>query len=397
MKICARLFCGAAYNFSMKLLHDICIRSVLIFCAMIAILQARGAKPHGELTVYFGTTARAAGQGIYFSRFDLRTGKLSEPELAAEIKNPSFLAIHPNKHFLYSVGESNSVNAFEIDSNSGQLKFLNRESSGGKGPTHLIVDKKGKAVLVANYGGGSVSVLPIQKNGSLGALTAFIQHTGSSVNPKRQTHPYAHSVNLSPDNRFAFVADLGLDKMMIYRFDSRKISLATNEPAFAIVPPGSGPRHSAFHPNGRILYVVNEMGCSVTVFNYDAKRGALTELQTISALPPGEKLREAFTGAEIAVHPSGKFVFASIRGHDSIAIFNVDPKSGKLNYVESQSTEGKTPRNFGMDPTGKFLLAANQDSNTVVVFKIDSQTGRLERTGQVLEIPAPVCVEFLKP
>jgi 6-phosphogluconolactonase len=273
------------------------------------------------------------------------------------------------------------------------LTFLNRVSSGGAGPCHLVVDKTGKNVLVVNYGSGSTAVLPLEADGRLKEASSFVQHQGSSIDKKRQQGPHAHSVNLSADNRFAMVADLGLDQVLVYRFDAAKGSITPNEPPFAAVKPGSGPRHFAFHPGGKFAYVINEMASTVTAFTYDAARGVLKETQTITTLPAD------FSGvnhtAEVQVHPSGKFVYGSNRGHNSIAVFTVDVKKGTLTSVEQVSTQGKTPRNFGIDPTGRWLLAANQDTDNVVVFRIDAKTGRLTPTGQVLEVGAPVCVKFV--
>lgn len=368
-----------------------------------AVTNTANAK---ELLVYFGTFTKKGGKGIYVSRLDLATGKLSAPELAGETTNPGFLAIHPNDKFLYAVGELNppadkttsgAVNAFSIDSKTGKLTFLNQQPSSGRGPAHLTVDKSGKCVLVANYGGGSISAIPIQKDGRLGKPTASIQHVGSSVNPQRQKQPYAHSINVDPKNNFAFVADLGMDKVMIYKLDAEKGTLVANDPAFASVTPGAGPRHFAFHPNGKFAYVINEMSCTVTAFSYDAKRGELKSLQSISTLPEGQKVEPGLSTAEVQVHPSGKFLYGSNRGHDSITAFAIDEKTGKLKPIQNESTQGKVPRNFGIDPTGKFLLAANQDSDTVVVFRIDQKTGHLVATGQKLDVPTPVCVKFLAP
>jgi 6-phosphogluconolactonase len=334
---------------------------------------------------------------------DPGTGALTEPELAAEIRNPSFLAIAPNRKFLYAVGEiddfngkrTGAVNAFSIDGASGKLTLLNQQSSEGTGPAHVAVDKSGKVVLVANYGGGSVSALPVQADGKLGEATSKIQHTGSSVNPSRQKEPHAHSFNLAPDNRFAFAADLGLDKIFIYKLDSEKGTLTPNDPPFGVVKPGSGPRHFAFHPNGRFAYVINEIVCTVTAFSYDAKRGALTEIETVSTLPPDEAMKPSYSTAEVQVHPSGKFVYGSNRGHNTIVVYAVDQKTGRLTWVENQSTQGKTPRNFGIEPGGRFLLAANQDSDDVFVYRIDLNTGKLTPTGASVKVGAPVCVKFL--
>jgi 6-phosphogluconolactonase len=258
----------------------------------------------------------------------------------------------------------------------------------------VIVDQTGRNALVANYGGGSVSVLPIGKDGSLATATAFIQHQGSSVDPRRQQGPHAHSINLDAANRFAFAPDLGLDKILVYRFDAAAGTLAANDPAWAAVAPGSGPRHFAFHPNGKFAYVINEMKSTVTGFRYDAARGALVDVQTVSTLPAGPV--EGNSTAEVQVHPTGKFVYGSNRGHDSIAVFAADAATGQLTLVETESTQGKAPRNFGVDPSGQFLLACNQGSDTIVGFRIDQQTGALTPTGQKLDVPSPVCVTFVQ-
>jgi len=354
-----------------------------------------------SLPVYFGTyTSRGenASKGIYRSKLDLETGKLSNPVLAAEASNPSFLEIHPNGKFLYAVSESGgagSVSAYAIDRDAADLKFLNQQPSGGAGPCHVSIDHAGKNLLVANYGGGSASVIPIKSDGRLGEPTGFVQHDGSSVNPRRQKEPHAHSINVSPDNRFAFVADLGIDKIMIYRLDIEKGTLVANKPPFAKLKPGAGPRHFAFHPNARFAYVINELDCTVTAFAYESASGALTQLQTVTTLP------SAFDGsntcAEVRVHPGGKFLYGSNRGHDSIVVYKVDLTKGTLTFVEHETADIKTPRNFNIDPTGEFCLVANQDGDSVVVFRIDRQTGALEPTGHKISIARPVCVRFLRP
>ncbi len=369
---------------------------------VLLLLAAAGAgQQPGEYFVYFGTYTRGASKGIYVARMEAATSKLSEPELAAETENPSFLAIHPNKRFLYSVGElygreggkGGAVSAFAIDATTGKLTPLNKVSSRGTGPCHLVVDKTGRNLLVVNYGSGSTAVLPVKEDGSLGEASAFIQHSGSSVNPKRQQGPHAHSVNLSRDNRFAVVADLGLDQLLVYRFDAAKGTIEPNEPPFTKVNPGAGPRHFTFHPSGKFAYSINELQSTVTAFSWDAKRGVLKELQTITTLPEGFE-GENYT-AEVLAHPSGRFLYGSNRGHDSIAVFAVDPANGRLKALEQVSTQGKTPRNFGIDPSGSWLLAANQNSDTVVAYRIDPRTGRLTPTGQVLKVASPVCVKFL--
>jgi 6-phosphogluconolactonase len=379
------------------------VLALLFSCLVPAFGQPSSTKNPSSLLVYIGTYTGPKSKGIYLSRLDLATGKLSAPELAAETANPSFLAIHPNHRFLYAVAEVNDfagqpsggVAAFSIDAKTGKLTALNKQSSVGSGPCYLVVDKAGKNVLVANYGGGSIAALPISQDGRLGEKTAFVQHTGSSVNPGRQKEPHAHSINLDQANRFAFVADLGLDKVLVYKFDAGKGTLVPNDPPSTSVKPGAGPRHFAFHTSGRFAYVINEIQCTVTAFSYDAERGELKEIQTISSLPPEEAVKSGYSTAEVQVHPSGKFLFGSNRGHHTIVVYGIDEKTGKLTHVENQSTQGKTPRNFGIDPTGAYLLAENQGSDNIVAFRIDAKTGRLSPTGQTIDVPSPVCVKFL--
>ena len=375
--------------------------AVAALCSIVhnAGLAADAAAPQ-KIRVYFGTYTGTVSKGIYHSTLDLASGQLSPPQLAAEIKSPSFVAIHPSRKFLYAVSEISDfqgkplggVSAFAIDPASGSLTLLNQQSSTGAGPCHLVVDATGKNVLVANYGGGSVAVLPIDSAGKLSAASTSIQHTGSSVDKARQEKPHAHSINLDAKNRFAFAADLGLDKVLIYRFDADKGALMTNDPPAGVVAPGSGPRHFAFHPSGRFAFVNNEMTSSVTAFKYDAEKGSLTEIHTLSTLPHEVKGNST---AETVVHPSGKFVYVSNRGHDSIAIFTFDESSGKLTTAGHCLTGGKTPRNFNIDPTGQFLLAANQGTNDVFTFRVNSTTGQLTATGSKIEVGSPVCVRFL--
>lgn len=377
---------------------------VMMFALGLYLLfVASAATASGEtVRTYIGTYTRGDSQGIYLLDLDLKTGKLTSQGLAAESVNPSFLALHPSGKYLFAVNEvgqldgekSGGVSAFRIEAKSGKLKLLNQQLSLGGAPCYLVVDNAGKNVLVANYTGGSVACLPINENGELGKATSFIQHEGSSVDPRRQKGPHAHSINLDAANRYAFAADLGLDKVLIYRFDSAGGKLTTNDPAFAKVKGGAGPRHFDFHPSGRFAYVINEMHLTVTAFSYDAQSGKLTELQTISTIPGG--VQNGFSTAEVQVHPSGKFLYGSNRGHDSIAVFSIDQKTGKLTSVEHEPTGGRTPRNFGIDPTGQFLLAANQSTNDVVVFRIDQQTGVLSPTGNKVAVPSPVCVKFAK-
>jgi 6-phosphogluconolactonase len=347
------------------------------------------------------TNSKTPSEGIYLLELDLASGKLTSKGGVARLSDPSFLAIHPGRKFLYAVNELDNFNgkkgggvsALAIEAGSGELKLLNQQSSVGSGPCHLTVDQTGKNVLVANYGSGSVACLPIEADGTLRPASSFIQHEGKSVDRGRQSHPHGHSINLDRANKFAFAADLGLDKVLIYKFDADKGTLTPNEPAFAKVAPGSGPRHFAFHPDGRFAYVISEMANTVTAFAYDPNYGALTEIQTITTLPQDFK-GKSYT-AEVQVHPSGKLVFGSNRGHDSIAIFKVDPGTGKLTAAGHEPTLGKNPRNFAIDPTGTFLLAENQDSDSIVVFRIDQETGGLSQVGDPLRIPRPVCIKMI--
>ncbi|HWG44804.1 MAG TPA: lactonase family protein [Gemmataceae bacterium] len=377
---------------------------VLLFGAATRSLAAPAAKEAvkgSKLWVYIGTYTGGKSKGIYRCELDLATGKLSEAAMVAETVNPTFLAIHPSNRYLYAVGEignfggakSGAVNAFALDPKSGALKPLNAKPSSGAGPCHVVVDRQGKNVLVANYGGGNASVLRIEDNGQLGERTAFTQHKGKGDDPGRQEAPHAHSINLDAANHFAFVADLGLDKVFVYRFDADKGSLAKNDPPAVALAPKSGPRHFAFHPNGRYAYVINEMANTVTAMTYDAKQGVLTKIQTVSTLPEGYK--KPTSTAEVQVHPSGKFLYGSNRGHNSIAVFTIDEKTGKLTPAGRQSKGINVPRNFGIDPTGRFMLVANQDGDSILVFRIDPKTGALEATGEKVEVGKPVCVKFV--
>jgi 6-phosphogluconolactonase len=374
--------------------------AAIVMTALILSTAATAQQPGSATDVYIGTYTGPKSKGIYLFSLDNASGKLTPKGLAAEVTSPSFLAIHPSQRYLYAVGEVNDfkgkkaggVSAFSIGQD-GKLTLLNQQPSGGQGPCHISIDKTGRNALVANYGGGSVACLPIDEAGKLKEPSATIQHQGSSLNPQRQKQPHAHSINLSPDNRLALAADLGLDKVLIYDFDAFKGTLAPHDPAFAKVPPGSGPRHFAFHPGGKYAYAINELTSTMTAFSWDEGRGALTEIHTTTTLPGGHVGNNST--AEVQVHPSGKFLYGSNRGHDSIAVFSVDPATGKLTAVETESTRGKTPRNFGIDPTGKWLIAANQNTHTLSVYSINPETGALDPVGDPIECPSPVCVKFL--
>jgi len=374
-------------------------RTVLICAA--ALVWALPLAVAQQSTVYIGAYTRGASKGIYAYRFDAASGKLTSIGLAAETPDPSFLALAPNGRFLYAVNETNAfqgektggVSAFAIDRASGLLKPLNAVSSRGAGPCHLVVDRTGKCVIAANYGSGSVAAFPVREDGSLGAAASFEQHSGSSANPRRQSGPHAHSTVMSPDNRFVLSADLGLDQIFTYRLDPAKATITPADPPFTKVTPGSGPRHLAFHPNGKYVYAVEELVSKVTAFAYDGATGSLREMQTVPMLP--EDFTGRSTAAEIEVHPNGKFLYASNRGHDSIAVYSIDA-AGMLALVTMVPSGGKEPRNFAIDPTGGWLFAANQKAGGVALFRIDVKTGKLERSGDPLDVASPVCVTFLK-
>lgn len=360
-----------------------------------------GAGEPPPYLVYAGTYTNANSKGIYAWRMDTASRSVSPLGLVAETPNPTFLEIAPNHRFLYAVNEVDSfqgkpagaVSAFSVEAATGKLTFLNQQTSGGRGPCHLTLDREGKNVLVANYGGGSIECLPVQSNGRLGPPTAFLQHSGKSINPARQEGPHAHCMTLDAANHFAFVCDLGLDKIMSYRFDASKGTLAPNQPGFTATKPGAGPRHLVFDPNGREAYAINELNSTIVRYAYDSATGALSEMQTVALLPQG--FTGASTAAEIAVYHSGKFLYGSNRGDDSIAVFSVDAATGSLAFLQRVSTQGKSPRNFAIDPYGNLLFAANQNSGNIVIFNIDTATGKLTPSGQVLEAPSPVCVKFV--
>jgi 6-phosphogluconolactonase len=376
------------------------MRTALLFALPLALIAPAPKAEADSMWVFIGTyTSGKKSQGIYRVEFDSATGKLGTPELAAEVTNPSFLAIHPKRTHLFCVCEAGSkgkpgggVRSYTLNPKTGELKLINEESSVGGGPCHIVCDKAGKNVLVANYGGGSAAVLPIDKDGKLGEATGFVQHKGSSVDKGRQQGPHAHSVNLDAANKFAVVADLGLDKVLVYKFDSETGKITANDPPSVSMAPGSGPRHFAFHPNGKFAYVNNEMLSTLTAMTYDAEKGEFKVLNTLSTLPAEHKGNST---AETVVHPNGKFVYTSNRGHNSIAIFEINEKTGEIKAAGHQREGIKIPRNFNIDPTGKWMIVANQDGHDIIVFAIDEKTGQLKPTGQRAEVGAPVCVKFV--
>ena len=364
----------------------------LLALFLTAISVASAADP----LVYVGTYTKNGSRGIYAFRFS-SSGKLTPIGLAAESDNPSFLAESPNHKFLYAVNEGGrigTVSAFSIDANSGKLTFLNKVSSGGNSPCHVAVDKTGKWVGVANYGDGVLTIYPIEADGKLGDASTTEKHTGGSADPNRQKGPHGHEVVFSPDNKFLLFSDLGLDKIFVYKFDAASGKITPNDPPSGSVAPGSGVRHFAFHPNGRTVYAINEIASTVTAFHYDPAKGSLESFQAISTLPDGFK--GGNSTAEIAVDRAGKHVYGSNRGHDSIALFTVDPTKMTLTRTDDTPVMGKTPRDFVLDPTGKFLIAANQDSSDITIFRVHPTTGQLTPVGApVKDAPVPVSVLFV--
>jgi 6-phosphogluconolactonase len=377
---------------------------LLLFSPLPNLCAAAAPKQHSQYFAYVGTYTQEGSdsKGIYAYRFDSETQKLAPIGLAAQTINPSFLAVAPNQRFLYAVNEisnyqgqkSGAVSAFAIDPATGKLTLLNQVASRGTDPCYITVDKTGKYVLVANYTSGSYAVFPIREDGGLGESSSFVQHTGHGTNPQRQEGPHAHSIDLSPDNRFAIVDDLGLDETTTYPFDSSNGSLDASDARIAKADPGAGPRHFAFSPNGKFGYVLHEMGSTITAYSFNAATGTLSPLQTISSIPKTfSKLDES---AEIQVAPSGKFLYASNRGHDSIAVFAIDSTTGMLTLVEYVPTKGASPRSFEIAPGGRLLFAANEKSDNIVLFSINPRSGRLAPTGKVLNISQPVCVKFAR-
>jgi 6-phosphogluconolactonase len=370
------------------------IRILAITLACIgATLQAADDE---KVRVYFGTYTSRGSEGIYLAELDLKTGQLSQPQLAAKVTNPSFLAKHPHKPLLYAVSEvatsegkkGGGVTAFRIEPETGWLTRINAQPCGGAGPCHLSIDATGQYVLVANYSAGSVSSLPIREDGSLGELVSYIKHEGRSINQQRQEAAHAHSINVDAANRFAIAADLGTDELLVYQLDPAKATLTPQ--GRTQTPAGGGPRQFAFHPQGKFAYSNNELTSSVSSYRYDTETGKLTLLDTVTTLPHEVA---GNTTAEIKVHPNGQFVYVSNRGHNSIALFKVKA-DGTLAPQGHYSTQGKTPRNFNL--FGKYLLAANQDSDDVFVFSIDEASGKLSPTGSSIKVSMPVCVLFVK-
>lgn len=377
----------------------------LLFAALaIGVTTVPAADPVAKsYWVYLGTyTAKDGAKGIYKATFDTTTGKLSDAELVAETANPTFLTISPDRKFLYAVSEvgnfegtkAGGVIAYAIEPKTGKLTKINAQPTGGGGPCHVAIDKTGKAVVVANYGGGSCASYPIQADGKLGAAGSMIQHKGSSADKGRQEGPHAHNATIDPTNKFAFVSDLGLDQVLCYKLDTLQGKLTPNDTPYLTLPPGSGPRHFAFHPTKPLAFVINELKCTLSSLKYDADKGTLAILDTATTLP--RDLAKGDSTAEVVVHPNGKWVYGSNRGHNSIVAFEV-ADDGKLKVIGHQGEGIKTPRNFNIDPTGQWMLVGNQSGGSVAVFKIDQKTGALTPTGTTTALASPVCIKFVAP
>jgi 6-phosphogluconolactonase len=407
----------------MTISRRLCLPWIFLLFSLVAVtMSAAKDSPvvhsKDKYLLFVGTYTQKESKGIYAYRFDAASSELTPLGVAAETVNPSFLAIDPSRRFLYAVNEvqkykgadSGAVSAFAINPQTGKLSLLNEVPSRGADPCYIALDKTGKYLLVANYTGGNVAVFPIHADGRLGESSAVLQDIGTLGPVKeRQEAPHSHWIEASTQNRFVYVSDLGLDRVLIYRFDATNGTLTKGEAAAAksgspnasdffsaTLAPGTGPRHAAFSGNGNFMYVLGELDSTVTVFANDAANDAretFRSVQRISALPAG------FSGhndaAEIAIHPNGKYLYTSNRGHDSIALFSIDSHTGTLTLVDHFPTQGKAPRNFEIDPTGKFLLVANQETNNIVVFRIDPNSGRLTPTGQTLHVPSPVCLKFM--
>jgi len=364
------------------------VSSILIGLSTVA--QAQSAKE----IMYVGTYSVRGSEGIYVFEFNRQNGTMQPVQSVSNAKSPSFLALHPSGKYLYSVNEGadklGGVSSYAVDKATGKLQFLNGQSSLGGGPCYISIDQTGKTAFVANYGGGSLTVLPVNADGTLSAPADSVQDVGTGPNAQRQERAHVHSATISPDNRFVYVADLSTDKLNIFDIDTKTSTVKPASTPYASVKPGSGPRHSAFHPNGKYVYLVEELTSSVAVFSRNAKTGALTLIEdTVKTLPAD------FTGqntsADIHIDPSGKFLYQSNRGANTLAIFAIG-NDGKLTKVGDQSTEGKTPCNFLIDPKGDFIFVANQDTDNITIFKRDQKTGKLTYTGQSVNVPSPVCV-----
>jgi 6-phosphogluconolactonase len=352
--------------------------------------------------VYFGTSATDASRGIYVSKLDEETGTLSPARRAADKSDSVFMVFSPDHRHVYSLAEVpgpgpkplEAIESYAVDPGSGGLASVGERVSDGPEGCHISVDPSGRCILVSNYNGHYIEVFPILADSTVGGRTCLVRHSGSGPNPARQQQAHPHSANVDPTGRFAVVADLGLDRLFVYRLDAVSGTLSPNDPPFARVAPGAGPRHFAFHPDGRHAFVINEMGGSITAMNWDSEKGVLTPYQTISILPGG--FQGSNTSAEVVVGKSGNVVYGSNRGDDSIVVLAFDPASGALTFVQRMADGIKTPRNYAIDPSGKWLVCGNLTGNSANVYRIGAGTGRLTLSGTI-QVPQPLCVRFLQP
>jgi 6-phosphogluconolactonase len=368
--------------------------AVHIFSFLLVIVLSAPAMAE-DMFVYFGSHGAGPHIGFSVAHFDTDTGKLTKPVFLEEAVAPAYFIIRPDGRRLYTCNSfpGSSVSAYAIDPTSAKLAFLNQQPSGGGDPSYVSLGPSGRYLMVANFLGGSVAVFALRPDGSIGRRTALVQNIGASLDPNDPKHAHAHSIRFDPSHRFVLVADLGLDKVLVYRLNPKTGALTPNDPPFVSVAPGSGPRHTAFDPRDRYVYAINETASSIVRFGWDSNRGVLTQFETVSTLPEG--FTGVNTGAEILMHPSGKFLYATNRGNDSVAVFSVQADTGRLTPLQFISTEGKTPRNAEFDPTGKWLLVTNQDSNNAVVYRIDQSTGRLTENGDPVSVPGPFCERFV--
>ncbi len=382
-------------------------KTIFIFCSLLALFPTYIQAQSDNYYLLVGTYTRGKSEGIYVYQFNTKTAEFKAVSNTHKVDNPSFLAISPNEKYVYAVGESleGTVSAFGFDKKSGTLTKINTQSSKGEHPCHLAVDKTGKWLLVGNYTGGSISINPIHADGSLGASSQHIQHIGKGPNTARQEKAHVHSVNIAPNNTDVFVPDLGIDKIMNYQFDAVKGTLTASNPAFNKMADGSGPRHFTFHPNGKLAYAIQELSSTITAFNY--KNGKLSPFQTISTLPK-EGFKHNFC-ADIHISPDGKFLYGSNRYvdasngktsfapnlfTDTIAMYSIDAKTGKLTKIGNEPVKGKVPRNFMITPNGEYLLVANQETDNITIFKRNKSTGKLTYVKEI-QVPTPVCLKLI--
>jgi 6-phosphogluconolactonase len=389
------LFPGSSQEINTQITVKNPLRHMLVLSSICCLAVAISTAKAVELSVLIGDHSSGPGKGFTIAHFDTTTGVLTKPQLLIEASAPAFFVVTKDDRKLYTCNSPGFVSAYKVDPTKGELTFLNKLPTGGGDPSYISLDQTEKYAFVANYEGGSIAAWSLKPDGSLNERTAFIQHTGHGINPQRQSHAFAHSIIVDPSNNFVLAADLGLDKLFVYKFDAANGTLTPNDPAYVSVTPGAGPRHVIFHPNGRWVYLVTEMGSTVYLYNWDGQKGVLTESQSVSTLPAD--FHGVSTSAEIMVSRDGKFLYTSNRGHDSIAVFSIDQANGRLTPIQHIPTSGRTPRNFDIDPSGRWLLVTNQDSKNASVFRVDPQTGLLTMVGKPMAVPFTFCLRFLTP